>query len=116
MCLRSGTLTALRLTLPQRATQRTPNVYDFGTPYKHIYEDLKGKDPELCVTACVRRFTTTQLVLLTRYARNGLLPMLERNMALKEAPQRWQLNTCVAGMQCTVACQLVTLTRSQEAV
>jgi hypothetical protein len=30
--------------------------------------------------------------------RNGLLPMLERNMALKEAPERWQNNTCVRAL------------------
>lgn len=26
---------------------REPNVYDFGTPYKHMLEDLRRKDPEL---------------------------------------------------------------------
>lgn len=26
---------------------REPNVYDFGTPYKHMLDDLRRKDPEL---------------------------------------------------------------------
>lgn len=26
---------------------REPNVYDFGTPYKHMFDDLRRKDPEL---------------------------------------------------------------------
>ncbi|KAF3432389.1 hypothetical protein FNV43_RR27129 [Rhamnella rubrinervis] len=26
---------------------REPNVYDFGTPYKHLLEDVHRKDPEL---------------------------------------------------------------------
>ncbi|KAH7288562.1 hypothetical protein KP509_31G031600 [Ceratopteris richardii] len=52
---------------------KEPNIYKFGTPYRTMFEDLKSKDPEL-------------------YKRNGLLHMLRRNLAIKEAPQRWQEN------------------------
>lgn len=28
-------------------SQKEPNVYKFGTPYKQMYDELQQKDPEL---------------------------------------------------------------------
>lgn len=54
-------------------SQDKPNTYAFGTTYEYMFNDLKAKDPDL-------------------YERNGLLNMLQRNMAVKRAPDRWQEN------------------------
>jgi len=48
-----------------------PNVFPFGTQYKVMYETLKAQNPEL-------------------YKANGILTMLERNMRVKPAPERFQ--------------------------
>lgn len=60
-----------RVKLPG-ASRTDPNVYEFGkATYEDIFNDLVAKDEAL-------------------YKRNGLLQMLQRNMAIKPAPQRWQ--------------------------
>ena len=49
-----------------------PNVYAFNTTsYENMYAELLEKDPRL-------------------YRANGILPMLERNKAVKWGPERWQ--------------------------
>ena len=60
-----------RVKLP-RAHRDNPNVFEFGeTTYQHIYDTLMAEDPDL-------------------YEKNGLKAMLEGNMKIKPAPQRWQ--------------------------
>lgn len=39
-----GTGTHVKLPGP---SVREPNVYEFGTPYKQMFDDLRRKDPEL---------------------------------------------------------------------
>ena len=53
------------------ASMNEPNVYSFGTPYKKIYDELKGKNENL-------------------YNQNGILVLLTRNMGLKESPEQFQ--------------------------
>lgn len=47
-----------------------PNIYPFSSTYNEIYTDLINKDPDL-------------------YKKNGMLYILERNMAIKEKPENF---------------------------
>lgn len=49
----------------------SPEVFPFGTPYRDIYDTLKGKD---------ERF----------FLQNNLLPLVARNATIKAAPERFQ--------------------------
>lgn len=66
-----GVGTCVRLPGPNRFE---PNVYEFGTPYKAILADLRSKPAKD----------------QPHYERLGLISMLERNLKIKEAPERWQ--------------------------
>ena len=46
-------------------------MFEFGVPYRTMYDKLRGMDEAL-------------------YLRNGVLQMLERNFNVKRAPERWQ--------------------------
>jgi len=62
--------TNVKVKLPGPSADR-PLIYDFGTPYSQIADDLKKQDEEL-------------------YTQKGLLHMLQRNSHIKKSPERFQ--------------------------
>lgn len=77
-----GVGTCVRLPGPNR---HSPNVYDFGTPYKDILADLRSQ-------AAANQ---------PHYERLGLVSMLERNLKVKNAPEKWQ-TSAVADMDVVI--------------
>ncbi|KAF1328688.1 Rna polymerase ii subunit a cterminal domain phosphatase, partial [Globisporangium splendens] len=53
------------------ATSTTPRVFEFATPYERMHATLQRENSEL-------------------FTRNGVLQMLERDIATKPCPERWQ--------------------------
>jgi RNA polymerase II subunit A C-terminal domain phosphatase SSU72 len=53
-----GTGTNVKLPGP---SAREPNVYQFGTPYRQMLEDLKNKDPELYPLCQFHRRATSRI-------------------------------------------------------
>ncbi|XP_014666879.1 PREDICTED: RNA polymerase II subunit A C-terminal domain phosphatase SSU72-like [Priapulus caudatus] len=63
-----GTGTSVKL---PGASPDKPNIYDFGTTYEAMHEDLMRKDRTL-------------------YTQNGILHMIDRNRRIKPKPERFQ--------------------------
>ncbi|RVW84258.1 RNA polymerase II subunit A C-terminal domain phosphatase SSU72 [Vitis vinifera] len=47
--------TGVHVKLP-KPSLREPNIYEFGTLYKHMFNDLSYKDPDLYLLSSISRF------------------------------------------------------------
>lgn len=64
-----------------------PNVYEFGTPYETIYQDLMSQEHR------------------KMYEAQGLIQMLERNKLVKTAPEKWHNNAAAGKFDLVITCE-----------
>lgn len=64
-----------------------PNVYEFGTPYETIYQDLMSQE--------YRKM----------YEAQGLISMLVRNKQVKRAPEKWHNNAGSGKFELVITCE-----------
>lgn len=64
-----------------------PNVYEFGTPYEAIYQDLMSQE--------YRKM----------YEAQGLILMLMRNKQVKRAPEKWHNNAAAGKFELVITCE-----------
>jgi RNA polymerase II subunit A C-terminal domain phosphatase SSU72 len=79
-----GVGTMVRLPAPNNAQEK----FEFGTPYRDIYSKLKESDGGTGAW----------------YRNNGLLAMVERNVGIKDHPERWQELKTLSGKFDIVFC------------
>lgn len=64
-----------------------PNVYEFGTPYETILDDLLSQDYR------------------KQYEAQGLISMLMRNKQVKRAPEKWHNNAAAGKFDLVITCE-----------
>lgn len=79
-----GTGSSVKLPGP---TIDRPNVYEFGTPYEAIYQDLMSQEYK------------------KMYEAQGLISMLLRNKQVKRAPEKWHSNGEAGKFDLVITCE-----------